>query len=96
MPDRPRVDFDALLAALGEPNAGPPPQVEQLLADIDPRSLPPPARPPEPPFDPHDTFAKLEADLRARDGTRQSLARAEILGQLETWLNNLGAAFKGR
>jgi hypothetical protein len=69
VPGEPLIDFDALLASLGIPDAAPPPVTEQLIANTP--GAPPPIQPiiPAPAADPAggDPFAALEQELRALD-----------------------------
>lgn len=65
----PLIDFDALLASLGLPNASPPPVMDMLLSDHAATSgLADPVLPDLPAVSaPGDPFAALEDDLRAFD-----------------------------
>jgi tetratricopeptide (TPR) repeat protein len=87
------IDFDALLATLGVPDAAPPPMMEMLLSQ--PASPPPPAPiltlPTEPPD--QEQFAALERGLRESceeaPATALDPAAVTALDELETWLRVL-------
>lgn len=89
------IDFDALLATLGVPNASPPPVVEMLLSPSGPP--PEPATVSELTIAPSadDGFAGLEQGLRDFDNTATDpLADAAVtalLDELESWLRVLEA-----
>ena len=90
----PLIDFDALLASLGLPDAAPPPVTERLIAE--PASATAPARPllPEPPFDTvtGDPFATLEHELRAF-GERSTDAGRAADGPNESVADDRSEAF---
>jgi tetratricopeptide (TPR) repeat protein len=75
------IDFDAVLASLGVPDAAPPPVMEMLLSGATvPTLRPPSAKPPAPipaatatPAPEHP--AALHADARASESTHQALDR---------------------
>jgi tetratricopeptide (TPR) repeat protein len=69
VPSEPLIDFDALLASLGIPDAAPPPVTEHLIANAAGAPSPMPPIIPAPGADPagDDPFAALEQELRARD-----------------------------
>jgi hypothetical protein len=88
------IDFDALLATLGVPDATPPPIMEMLLSQPSP---PPPASiltlPSEPPD--QEQFAALERGLRESceeaPAPAPDPAAMTALDELETWLRVLEA-----
>jgi tetratricopeptide (TPR) repeat protein len=82
------VDFDALLASLGTPDAAPPPSVERLLSH--PASAPPaPVLPDEPSETTDDPFAQLEDELRSFSRRTDAEVDERILAELEAWLRAL-------
>ena len=65
----PLIDFDALLASLGVPEASPPPLMERLIADpVGATAVPEPSAPAPVETAAGDPFAALEHELRAFDG----------------------------
>ena len=95
------IDFDAILASLGVPDASPPPVMEMLLAQT--TSAPPaPASsgtPGPPAAQMEQSFADLERELRALDEAAappappappaRPPAAAAVLEELESWLRVL-------
>jgi tetratricopeptide (TPR) repeat protein len=96
-----KVDFDALLATLGQPDRQPPPLVETLLSD--PLALvAPPGSSETPAATPDDPFGTLERRLRgrlagavpepastARPEERKAAIDAAVIAALEAWLDAL-------
>lgn len=65
----PLIDFDALLASLGAPDASPPPVMEKLISEPAGATVLSDLVPPQPPVEPveGDPFAALEHELRSFD-----------------------------
>jgi tetratricopeptide (TPR) repeat protein len=83
----PIVDFDALLASLGVPDAAPPPATERLLSQPAPPASP--VLPDVADTGAADVFAKLENDLRAFSRQRDVRAEQRVVDELEAWLRAL-------
>ena len=89
------IDFDALLASLGVPDASPPPVMEMLLKEPAVHAPRPEPAVPEPPAVPpmEQAFADLERELRAFDDTppppSEEAAVAAVVEELESWMRVL-------
>ena len=97
-PGRPKgsdlIDFDALLASLGVPDASPPPMMQMLISAPSALVTPPPVTSPPPVVAPvEEAFADLERELRAFYATpvepSAESAVAEVVEQLEAWVRVL-------
>jgi tetratricopeptide (TPR) repeat protein len=93
-PLAPPVDFDALLAALGAPDAAPPFLTERLLSQPGASGASSTASMPEPSevANTQDDFAKLERDLRRFSQRADVQVEHRIISELEAWLRALEAA----
>ena len=96
------IDFDALLASLGVPDASPPPVMQMLLSDASVQvHRPEPTVPELPAVAPvEEPFADLERELRALDaapvGPSPEAAVADVVEQLESWMRVLDHERDGR
>ena len=87
------VDFDSLLASLGQPGASPPPFVEKLLSG-GMATLPPVVH--AAPMSDADPFAEIERTLRAYETPRLDPSELQVLGELEGWLREIMVARQRR